>query len=133
MDKKALYIEKVTRELLTSSDYIFTLTKSLKDWIVLRHKVREDKIGVLPNGVSTDIFEPKDIYTQKAENLKRELNLHGNIIMYAGYMDEINGIADFVKTIPLIISERPDVSFLFIGNGPGREQSGCSSRGSTLR
>jgi glycosyltransferase involved in cell wall biosynthesis len=38
--------------------------------------------------------------------------------MYAGYMDDINGMVGLTKFIPQIIRDRPDICFLFIGSGP---------------
>ena len=61
---------------------------------------------------------PKKEYEIKSKELKAKLKVSGKIIMYAGYMDKINGICDLTKIIPSIIKNNEDISFIFIGDGP---------------
>lgn len=101
---------------LKSCDHVITLTQSLKSWISNYYNIDENDITVVPNGVDIDKFAP--IYEKSAKKKKKELNISNKVVLYSGFLDEINGINEFVKIIPSIIAENPDISFLFIGHGP---------------
>ena len=124
-----LYFRKKEAEVIrTTSDHIIALTESSKSWINSHYKVSTDKITVVPNGVDINILSPQKEYKKKAEELKEKLNLADNIVMYAGYMDRINGMIDLARIIPPIITERPDTSFVFIGHGPEEDKITALSR-----
>jgi glycosyltransferase involved in cell wall biosynthesis len=117
----AFYQVKIVR-IFKSCNCIIALTQSLKNFITTHYKVQEDKIIVVPNGADINKFVPKEEYKKKAEEIKDTLNLLDNVVMYAGYMDKINGLTDIANVIPAIIRKRPDVSFIFIGHGPEEDK-----------
>lgn len=112
----AFFIDRTTKEQLKSCNHIIALTKSLKNWISSQYAIPNEKITVVPNGVDISKFAPN--YKNKAKDLREKLNLSHSVVMYAGFMDRINGVPDLVKLIPSIIIEKPDISFVFIGHGP---------------
>lgn len=114
------YLLKISR-IFESCDCVITLTNAFKDHISEIHDLDKEKIKVVPNGVDIDTFKPQESYVNKLTNLKQELGINDKLVMYSGYMDKINGIVDFVETIPSLIDENPDISYLFIGSGPEKE------------
>lgn len=114
----AFYIDTMAKRQLKSCNHIVTLTKSLKNWFSIRYGIPDEKITVVPNGADINKFSPKNERKTKVEEIKERLNLSDNIVMYAGFMDQINGMLDLAESIPSIITEKPDTSFLFIGHGP---------------
>ena len=118
----SVYTKKNEMAIMRFSDCIITLTQSLKDWIHNFYNISKDKITVVPNGANINIFSPRAEYKKKTEELKEKLNLSDNIVMYAGYMDRINGMLDLADIIPSIISEKNDTSFVFIGHGPEEDK-----------
>ena len=119
---KALYVERMTKNLLKSCNHIIALTQTLKNWFSSQYGIREDNITIVPNGADVNNFAPKEDYKMKAEEIKERLNLSDNIVMYAGFMDRINGMSDFARIIPSIITEKPDTNFVFIGHGPEEDK-----------
>ncbi len=117
-----LYTERMSKNVLTSCNHIIALTQGLKNWVSTRYNIQEDKITIVPNGADINKFAPKEEYKKKAEEIKERLDIFDNIVMYAGYMDRINGIVDIANVIPLIITEKPDTSFVFIGHGPEEDK-----------
>jgi len=111
----AYYEERGIKDALKYCDHVITLTNPLKIWISNYYNVDENNITVVPNGVDTDKFAP--MYEDVAKKKKKELNLSNIVVMYSGVIDKINGIDEFVKVIPSIITKKPDISFLFIGHG----------------
>lgn len=118
----SVYTKKREMDIMGFSDYIITLTQSLKDWVHNFYNISKEKIIVIPNGVDINKFAPKKEYKKEAEELKERLNLSDNIIMYAGYMDQINGMIDLADVIPSIIKEKTDTNFVFIGHGPEEDK-----------
>lgn len=114
----AFYIDTMAKRQLKSCNHIVTLTKSLKNWFSIRYGIPDEKITVVPNGADIKKFSQKNERKTKVEEIKERLNLLDNIVMYAGFMDQINGMLDLAESIPSIITEKPDTSFLFIGHGP---------------
>jgi glycosyltransferase involved in cell wall biosynthesis len=113
-----MFLRKETQQLMRRSARTITLTQSLKESICSRYKIPPEKITVVPNGADTEQFSPKEEYKQKAGALREKFNIRGKVVIYAGVMDRINGLADLADIMPQIIAERPSISFVFIGNGP---------------
>lgn len=107
-----------TSQITQYCDSIIVLTDSFKEYVVNSFNVKKNDVTVVPNGVDIDKFLPREIYEKKITDLKKNMGLSGKVILYAGYMDKINGIVDLASIIPSIIKESHDVSFLFIGHGP---------------
>ena len=125
---KASYIERVDRNLLSYCDHAITLTQSLKEWIANYHNIPQSKITVIPNGADLDRFSPKNEHRLKAEKLKETLGTSGKVVMYAGIMDRINGIAGLAEVIPHIIRQRPELYFVFLGHGPEENKLAALSK-----
>jgi len=117
-----IYLEKETRRLTKYAHHVITLTHSQKERICRFYKIPKEKITVVPNGVDVDTFVSGKKYQKNAENLREKLGISGKIVMYAGIMDKINGLADLANVIPSIISEKTDTSFVFIGHGPEEDK-----------
>lgn len=118
----AFYTERMAKKQLKSCNHIIALTQGLKTWISTYYNVQEDKITVVPNGADTNKFTPKEEYKKKAEEIKRRLDILDKVVLYAGYMDRINGMIDLTEVIPSIITEKPDTNFVFIGYGPEEDK-----------
>jgi glycosyltransferase involved in cell wall biosynthesis len=114
------YLIRVAK-ILDSADHLITLTPALKNWALINLKIPEEKITVINNGVDIQKFAPNKTYEPKSEKTKDELGLEGKVVMYAGYMDNINGVGDLIDIIPSII-KKSDVSFVFIGDGPEKNR-----------
>ena len=115
---KSSYIQRVDRRLLRRCDRVITLTQSLKEWIANFYKVPHSKISVVPNGADIEQFSPGNDCRIAAEKLRHQLGINGEIVMYGGVMDRMNGTNELPKIIPQIIRDRPSVYFIFVGHGP---------------
>jgi len=59
-----------------------------------------------PLSIDTTLFKPS-----------RGLEQRKDVVGYIGRMEKIKGVLNFVKAMPLILKERPDVEFLIGGDG----------------
>jgi sugar transferase (PEP-CTERM/EpsH1 system associated) len=79
------------------------------NFLKIQHQV--DKIALLPNGVDTDLFKPKN-----------HDYAHNKILLFTGNMDyapNVDAVQYFVKDIwPLIQIQCPDITFVIAGQRP---------------
>lgn len=100
------------------ASHTLTLTNSLKNWIQEKYKIPPEKITVVPNGVDCKKFKPKPKISNFQKSLRHKIGNPEKIVFYAGYLDHVNGMDLLIKTIPLIIKNNPQISFVFVGDGP---------------
>lgn len=99
---------------------IVVLTRNFKNYVSNNYHVNPKDVVVVPNGVDLDHFK-KETDKRKILSLKNSLKLNSKVVMYAGYMDDINGINYILDVIPTVLKENPDLSFLFVGYGPQKD------------
>ncbi|QUH22625.1 glycosyltransferase family 4 protein [Methanobacterium alkalithermotolerans] len=109
-------------KILEKSEQIITLTNALKQNIQTNYNIDPDKIKVVPNGVDISKFKKIESENSEINKLKTNLNLSNNVFMYAGLMDELNGVLDIIEILPSLINEVPEISFIFIGPGPLKKE-----------
>lgn len=81
-----------------------------------RKNVSPENILFLPNGVDTELFQPRE----KDIELEKSLELEGKtVILYAGTMGYAHGIETALEAAD-ILREDPDIFFLFVGDGSER-------------
>lgn len=120
--KETVYLARENNKALVSSDKVITLTQSQREWLCHSSKVPESKVVVVPNGADLNQFAPTEESKRKAEELRESLGISGKVVMYAGYMDRLNGLPGLAEVIPWVIREKSKVCFLFIGHGPEEER-----------
>lgn len=111
------YIMKVMN-IAKKASHTITLTNSLKKWAENNYQINPEKITVVPNGVDSEKFKPQPDHFNLETNLRHEIGNPEKIVLYAGYLDNVNGMDMLIKTIPTIVNENPEISFVFMGNGP---------------
>lgn len=81
-----------------------------------RKNVSPEDILFLPNGVDTELFQPRE----KDKELEEGLGLEGKtVILYAGTMGYAHGIETALEAAD-ILRDNPDLFFLFVGDGSER-------------
>ena len=99
------------------SRHIVTVTSELKDRLIERG-IASSKITVIANGTNTDMFRPMP---KQGMQIRSKLNLRDQfIVMYAGLLGVAQGLHTLVEAARLLQDET--VHFVFVGDGPVREQ-----------
>lgn len=100
-------------EMLRRADLIIVICEGLKNEIISRG-IRSDKIYVIPNGVDTDKFVPRN----KDLDLLNKLGLHNQLIVgFIGSFFKFEGLEILVKAVPRILAKIKNVKFLIVGSG----------------
>jgi glycosyltransferase involved in cell wall biosynthesis len=106
--------ERFEIQTANESDYVFTITKALKD-ILVENGVNESKISVLPNAVDSSKFDiiPKD------SELEKELGFDGKVVIgYIGSFVNYEGLDLLLEACSILKEKHGDIfRLLLVGDG----------------
>jgi glycosyltransferase involved in cell wall biosynthesis len=95
------------------ADQVITITGALRD-LMIERGVPESKITIVPNGVDTDRFVPR----QRDPDLTRELGVDGKVVIgYVGSVLDYEGIDTLLHATAQLKERRKDFHVLVVGDG----------------
>lgn len=96
---------------------IISVTQEIKSCIMQRYNIPDKKIIVIENGANTDLFRPM-------EKNKLNLNLDDNYnyVGYVGSFTRWHGLENLIETAPLVLKACKNTKFIFVGDGPLKEE-----------
>ena len=109
-DSNVRYKNQNIFKILSKFDRINACTNHEKK-LYITNGIEERKISVLPMGVDLKRFQ-KDC---RSDFLKFN-SINSPIMLFCGHKNYEKGALTVLKTIPLIIDEYPNISFIFIGS-----------------
>lgn len=109
--------------LIKNASRVIVQTQQLKSRVERLYRTEPEKIVLVPNGVDTKQFQPA-LYRSEGENLREKRGWGQKvIILYSGFLDDINGIDFLLKAVQKIESGvRKKLKFVFSGDGPLRDK-----------
>ncbi len=108
------------------SDRVIAVSYAVKDFLIKWEKISKDRFTVIHNGVDLREFNvDTDIPAKKRE---LGISLSSQVIGSVGRLDHQKGHMFFLKAIPKILEDVPDVKFVFVGDGPLRNKLEETSR-----
>ncbi len=99
---------------LSKAHAITTVSSALKEHLVSRYGLPGGKITVVPNGADIDAFHPG----LKVDSRLLETCRQGPIVGYVGSFQRWSGIDMLSGVMKTVGRLRPDVRFVFVGDGP---------------
>ena len=108
-DSNLRYQNQIMFKILNKFDKIIACTNHEKK-LYISNGIKEKKICVLPMGVDINRFQ-KDC---RSDFLKYN-SINSPILLFCGHKNYEKGALTILDTIPLIIKEYPNISFIFIG------------------
>ncbi|MGB3859600.1 MAG: glycosyltransferase family 4 protein, partial [Ornithinimicrobium sp.] len=107
------YMTSLENHIVAQADLTFVITHALREEMI-RRGGPADRIEVLPNGVHTSDFEPRE----RDASLLAELNLTGRkIIGYAGGLVDYEGLDLLVEAADILSQQRSDFAVVVVGDG----------------
>jgi glycosyltransferase involved in cell wall biosynthesis len=98
-------------------DRIITVTE-VQRGMLEQEGVAPERIAVSHNAVEPSDFDPDD---PAGPQLRAELGLRDIVVGFVGTMNRWQGVKGFAEVIRRVAEVRRDVSFLFVGDGEGRQ------------
>lgn len=107
------YMTGLELHIVQNADLTFVITEALREEMI-RRGGPADRIAVLPNGVHTAQFEPR----QPDEELLEELGLRGKtVIGYAGGLVDYEGLDLLLHAAAELKRTRDDFAVIIVGDG----------------
>ena len=116
-------------EMANDATLIVTISNYSLEKIQKYYSINPSKVRIVPNGVDTEKFKP-------AQNPKAAKKLFGlgdePVVLFAGSLIPRKGLLYLVEAAKKIVKERPDTTFLIVGEGPLKQQLTASLEGANL-
>jgi len=105
-----IYLKSIPRRTVKFFDQIIALSIVELPWL---HSsgIPDEKIHIIPGGVSRRIFEEKFF----PEEFREKYGIESEMILYLGRLDEKKGIDHLIRAAPLLIDEFPDLKIVIAG------------------
>jgi glycosyltransferase involved in cell wall biosynthesis len=102
----------------SKAEVINVVTEGLRDALLRNKSVPSEKLLLLPNGVDTALYRPRP----SDEPFKQSLGLTSKkVVLWAGTIGHAHGLEHVLQAAKLLES-RPEIHFLFVGDGSARAQ-----------
>lgn len=111
------YRKTVERIVFHLADRVVVQTQSNRKLLIEKCGVDTDKILIIPNGVDTEMFDPK---TKPLLNKRPEIE-GKRVIVSGGRFTSQKGFEYLIKALPLVKAEINDVVVVLAGSGPQEE------------
>ncbi len=98
----------IEQEALMNADHTITVSKRMKQNLVLHYNANPDNITVIYNGINTTSFEVMR---------DRDYERTDGHILFLGRVTGQKGPEDFLKAARIVLDERQDIRFMIAGDG----------------
>ena len=101
---------------LRRADAIVTVSSALRDYLVERYRLVEDRFVVSPNGADVAMFRPDTVPDACLDGWRSG----ATVIGFVGSFERWHGVEMLAEMTLEVASARPQARFLFVGAGPER-------------
>lgn len=99
-------------------DRLVVVTPAFRDHLIANWGIPLEKISVVENGVETELFTPDG-----RDGIRRELRLDEKfVVSYIGTLGMAHGLDTLLETAGQFQTERPEITFLLVGEGAEKEK-----------
>ncbi len=102
--------KRYEKENLYKADLVLTVTEPLRQLYIEEVELAPEKVVVVPNTPSRDIFRPENINPEIVEKYRKNF-----VLFYAGAMDVLRGLDMIIDALPAIEQKVPQVRFVLAG------------------
>lgn len=115
-------IEKWERQIMESSDFIYTVSSVCRDMLCEHYNLNHEKFLVIPNGYMRELYVETEEERKKIRNeMRRQEHLEGKyIIIFIGSLKIWHGIESLCETAKLLNNEKK-IHFIVLGDGDGHD------------
>jgi len=114
---KKIYADLVEVLVLRNADCVMARNLYTKNYVVMLG-VDEKKVKVVSWSLKKDVFEGKADRTELDRFVaKPNIDLKKPIVLYVGRLEPAKQVDVLVDSIPLVLKDRSDAQFVFIGDG----------------
>ena len=115
--KNSLF-KSLQRKVLKNCDICTVNSEATKNEVIKRFPEYKNKIRVIPMGVDTKLFSPRNVKSEFKQYS------HQKIILFVGRLNEQKGIEYLIKAISLVNKQIKNAKLLIIGYGEYKNEMG---------
>jgi glycosyltransferase involved in cell wall biosynthesis len=104
------------------TDIGVAVSENVRDFMIRSRSIPSKRITVIRNGINIDKFRKSDDKTIEKKRRELEVPESVRIIGTVTRLRKEKGVEYFIKAMPYILKEFPDVNFLIVGDGALRTQ-----------
>jgi glycosyltransferase involved in cell wall biosynthesis len=104
---------------IKQADHIFVLNQALKEDLIEKHELKEEKITVVPNCVDPEVFKPQPRDTALATKLALPENVP--VIGYVGSLVTYEGLDDLLEAASKLKQNNIVFRLIMVGDGEAME------------
>ena len=112
---KNKFFMSIQKYVAANADIITVNSKAAEHEILSRFPEIKNKLRVIPMGIDTKIFKPKNV---RKKFIKYKDN---KIILFVGRLNEQKGVEYLLKAMPKVISRLKNAKLLIVGEGDYKE------------
>ncbi len=98
------------------------ISDAVKTFMVNKRAIPKRKMEIIYNSIPNKYFQNTSPETKFSTASKYKISTKQPVIGIVGRLDPVKGHTDFLNAAKIILSEKPDVQFLIIGDGEIRAQ-----------
>jgi glycosyltransferase involved in cell wall biosynthesis len=104
--------------LYRNADHIVVVTPAFREHLAKKWRVPTAKISVVPNGVETRLFSPRNpLQTREQLNAQERF-----VVSFIGTLGFAHGLDTLISAASILQSIAPEVLFLLVGEGADRKR-----------
>jgi glycosyltransferase involved in cell wall biosynthesis len=116
-------------EMAHDATLIVTISNYSLEKIQKYYDINPSKVRIVPNGVDIEKFKP----AQNPKAAKKLFELEDKpVVLFVGSLIPRKGLLYLVEAAKKIVKERPDTTFLIVGDGPLKQQLTASLEAANL-
>lgn len=108
----------LTRLAMNRAEFVVTKGEYLRQQAI-RMGIDARKVRNVPNGCDPSIFHLAD---RSAARAHLAIDDKAELVLFVGRLDAKKGIAELLKAFASLVSRRPNLRLVYVGDGPGGEQ-----------
>ncbi|WP_308548428.1 TIGR04157 family glycosyltransferase [uncultured Parabacteroides sp.] len=105
---------KIEKDYYSTVDHIICISHYMKEMLCQYYQIGQNKVSVVPNGLSDMNETPSDIDTIRK---KWHIPIKEKIILFAGRLDEVKGVLYLVKAFREVLKYIPNCRLVMVGSG----------------
>ena len=117
MAAKSPVIAKLTGKILNEAASVIVVGEKLKEDVIGRYEVPENRVFVMSMGVDTTVFKP--IPKVEAREMLG-LPVSGNVLLYVGNIIKAKGLLELVEAFKFVKKDFPETALYLIGSTKDR-------------
>jgi glycosyltransferase involved in cell wall biosynthesis len=111
-------LSKLEEETAKKASIVVTISNYSLEKIQKYYSIEPSKVRIVPNGVDTEKFKPKD-----TKAVRKQFGLGNEMcVLFVGSLIPRKGLPFLVEAAKKVVKNKDDTKFLIVGDGPLRNQ-----------